>query len=88
VHEHANGRTVNRVLHYIPNVQFRIKGVYVGGSSVGVATGYRPDGQGSIPGRARDLSLLHSVQTGSGAHPSSYLMGTGDSFHEGKAAGA
>jgi hypothetical protein len=27
-----------------------------------------------------DLSLLHSVQTGSGAHPASYPMGTGGSF--------
>jgi hypothetical protein len=26
------------------------------------------------------LSLLHVVQTGSGAHPTSYLMGTGSSF--------
>jgi hypothetical protein len=27
-----------------------------------------------------DFSLLHSVQTGSGAHPVSYQMGTGGSF--------
>jgi hypothetical protein len=32
--------------------------------------------------------LLHSVQTGSGAHPASYPMGTGDSFPEDKSAGA
>jgi hypothetical protein len=25
----------------------------------------------------KDLSLFHSVQTGSGAHPASYPMGTG-----------
>jgi hypothetical protein len=31
---------------------------------------------------------LHSVQTSSGAHPASYLMGTGDSLPGGKAAGA
>jgi len=29
----------------------------------------------------------HRVQTGSGAHPASYPMGTGGSFSEGKAAG-
>jgi hypothetical protein len=29
---------------------------------------------------------LHVVQTGSGAHPASYPMGTGGSFPEGKAA--
>jgi hypothetical protein len=34
---------------------------------------------------ARDLYLLHSVQTGSGAHPASYPMGTGGSFLGGKA---
>jgi hypothetical protein len=26
---------------------------------------------------ARDFSLLHNVQTGSGAHPAYYTMGTG-----------
>jgi hypothetical protein len=35
----------------------------------------------------QDFSLLHSVQTGSGAHPASYQMGTGGSFPGGKAAG-
>jgi hypothetical protein len=55
-------------------------------SSVGIATGYGLDGQGLIPGR--DVSLLHSVQTGSGAHPASYPMGTGGSFPGDKAAGA
>jgi hypothetical protein len=31
-------------------------------------------------GGARDLSLLHGVQTGSGAHPASYIMGIEGSF--------
>jgi hypothetical protein len=31
---------------------------------------------GSIPAKCRDSSVLHSVQTGSGAHPASYPMGT------------
>jgi hypothetical protein len=31
-----------------------------------------------------DQSLLHVVQAGSGAHPSSYSMGTWGSFHGGK----
>jgi hypothetical protein len=47
-----------------------------GDSSVGIAMGYVLDGPGSIPGRAY-FSLLHSVPTGSGAYPTSYLMGTG-----------
>jgi hypothetical protein len=42
-------------------------------------TGYGLDIPGSIPGSVR-FSLLHSVQTGSGAHPASYPMGTGDSL--------
>jgi hypothetical protein len=44
--------------------------------------------RGSIPGRGKGFSLLHNVQTGSEAHPASYLMGTGGSFAVGKAAGA
>jgi hypothetical protein len=39
-----------------------------------------------FPTGERDFSLLHSVQTGSGAHPASYPMGTGGYFPEGKAA--
>jgi hypothetical protein len=38
---------------------------------VGIATGYGLDGE------VRDLSLLHTVQTVSGAYPASYPMGTG-----------
>jgi hypothetical protein len=33
---------------------------------------------------ARDFSVIHSIQTSSGAHPASYPMGTGGSFPEGK----
>jgi hypothetical protein len=38
---------------------------------------YGLDNWGSIPGRDRCFSHLHLVQTGSGAHPGSYPMGTG-----------
>jgi hypothetical protein len=40
---------------------------------------YRLDDRGSIPGRGKEgiSSLRHRVQTGSGAHPPSYPMGTG-----------
>jgi hypothetical protein len=44
-------------------------------SSVGVATGWTAGVQ--FPARGKRFSLLHSVQTGSGAHPASYPMGTG-----------
>jgi hypothetical protein len=46
----------------------------IGDSSVSIATGCRLDGLGTIPGKER---FFHSVQTGSGAHPTSYPMGTG-----------
>jgi hypothetical protein len=45
------------------------------------------DGSGSIPGSAR-FSLLRSIQIDFGTHTVSYQMGTGGSFHGGKAAGA
>jgi hypothetical protein len=44
--------------------------------------------QGYIPGRAKGFSLLRDVQSGSGAHPTSYKKGTGGCFPGGKAAGA
>jgi hypothetical protein len=44
-------------------------------NSVGIAMGYRLDGRGSILGRDKISSLLHSVQTGSGAHSASYSTG-------------
>jgi hypothetical protein len=52
----------------------------------GIATGYGLDGRGSIPDGGKRFSL-HSVQTGSGAHPPSYSMGLG-LFLGIKAAGA
>jgi hypothetical protein len=55
-------------------------------SSVGIAMGYGLDGRGSA--KARDFSLLPSVQTGCGAHPASYPMCTGGFFPGGKAAAA
>jgi hypothetical protein len=38
--------------------------------------------------QGQELSLLHAVQTGSGAYSASYLMGSKGSFPGGKAAGA
>jgi hypothetical protein len=46
-------------------------------SSVGIVMGYGLKDRRSIPGRSKNFSLLHSVQTCSGAHPASYPMGTG-----------
>jgi hypothetical protein len=54
-------------------------------SSVSIVTGSTVGGL--IPGRRRDLYLLHGVQTSFGAHPVFCPMGTGGSFPGGKAAG-
>ena len=43
-------------------------------SSVGIATRYGLDGPGI---ESRSGEIFHSVQTGPGAHPASYIMGTG-----------
>jgi hypothetical protein len=56
--------------------------------SVAIVTGYNLQARVRFPTGERDFSLLHSVHTGSGAHPVSYIVGTGSSFHSGKAAGA
>jgi hypothetical protein len=41
-------------------------------SSVGAATDYGLDGRGSITGRDKDFSLVHSVYTGSENHSTSF----------------
>jgi hypothetical protein len=58
-------------------------------SSVGIAAAYRLDDRefGIRVPVGSDFSLLHVVQTGSGAHPASYPMGSRGSFPVGKAAG-
>jgi hypothetical protein len=58
-------------------------------SSVGIETGYGLDDLMigvRFPAGEGNFSLRHRVQTGSGAHPASYPMGTGGSFPGGKAA--
>jgi hypothetical protein len=58
-------------------------------SSVGIASGYGlEDGVGIQVPMGQEFSLLHVVQTGSGAHPTSYTMGTVSSFPGGKEAEA
>jgi hypothetical protein len=55
------------------------------GSSVSTVSDYGLDDRGSIPTEAEDFSSSPCVQTGSGAHPASYQMGTGGSFPGSKA---
>ncbi|PNF40176.1 hypothetical protein B7P43_G08264, partial [Cryptotermes secundus] len=54
--------------------------------AVGIATAYGLDDRGvavRVP-VGSEFSLLHTVQTGSGAHPTSYPMGTRGSLAGGK----
>jgi hypothetical protein len=46
-------------------------------SSVGIETGYKLHGRGSILGRSKRFSVLCSIQTGSGPHSSSYPIAAG-----------
>jgi hypothetical protein len=58
--------------------------------NIRMGLGYGLDDWGSrvrYPAGARNFSLHHRVQNGSGAHPTSYPMGTGGSFPVSKAAG-
>jgi hypothetical protein len=45
-------------------------------SLVSMIMDYMLDDLGSIPGSARDCSLLHGFQTSFGAHPGFYVIGT------------
>jgi hypothetical protein len=58
-------------------------------SSVGIGLGYGLDDRRSrVRFPAGAGNFYHGVQNGSGAHPTSYPMGTRGSFPGGKAAGA
>jgi hypothetical protein len=64
-------------LFYFPGILFE--------EGASIVTGWTARVQ--FPGGGRDFCLLHSVQTGSGAHPASCTMGMGSFFLRGKAAG-
>jgi hypothetical protein len=53
-----------------------------------VATDWTTEGSVFESWWGQEFSLLHVVQTGSGANPVSYPMGAGGSFRGGKAAWA
>jgi hypothetical protein len=55
------------------------------GSSVSIVYDYGLDDRGSIPVGGRGFSSTPCAQTGSGAHPASYPVGTGGPFPGGKA---
>jgi hypothetical protein len=59
-------------------------------SSVSMESRLQDEWPVSVPGRGNDrtFSFYHYVQTGSGAHPATYPMGTRNSYPMGKAAKA
>jgi hypothetical protein len=68
-------------------LDFIISITYTVGTAIRLQTG-RPWNRDSIQDRGKRLSLFHSVQSGSMAHPACCLMGTGCSVPGGKGAGA
>jgi hypothetical protein len=75
-------------VNYI-NYEVRIYLLRSRGSPVGIATGYGLDDRGvGVPSPGRIKNFLYVDQTGSGAHPASYTVGTGGSSIGGKAAGS
>jgi hypothetical protein len=82
------GRTRRR---WEDNIRMDLREIKRRDSSVGIALGFGLDDRGSrvrFPAGAGNFSLYYRVQNGSGAHPSSYPMGTRGSYPGGKAAGA
>jgi hypothetical protein len=60
--------------------------VHIVSCSGSIVSDYGLDDRGSIPRQgAEDFSSSPCVQSGSGAHPASYPMGTGGLFPGGKA---
>jgi hypothetical protein len=72
----------SHIFQYIPQNLYRS---WV--SSVSIPTDYGLDGMGSVPSRRKRFSVLHNIQTGSGAHHASYPVGTGGSFPRVKVTG-
>jgi hypothetical protein len=71
---HVKGRNLYRILANWPMSR---------DSSVGIVTGYGLHDWMigvRVPAGAGNFCLPHHVQTGSGAHPASYPMGTAGSF--------
>jgi hypothetical protein len=65
-----------------------MSGAEVAQSVQRLAKGWTTKGSGFESRWGQEFSLLHVVQTGSGAHPASYPTGTGGSFPGSKAGGA
>jgi hypothetical protein len=60
---------------------------YLQDNTSGVAMGNMLNDWVSIPGRGKSFSVLHNVQTGSGANPVSYPISTDSYFTRGNADG-
>jgi hypothetical protein len=72
---HFLSSTIPRMRNQVPHAQEN--------SSVSIVTRLRIgrlENWVLFPAGTRDFSELHSIQTGTGAHPASYPIGTGGSF--------
>jgi hypothetical protein len=68
------------------NLMILLKRIWSRGSSVSIVSDYGLDDRDSIPERDRGFfSSILCVQTGSGAHPASCIIGTGGPFPGGNA---
>jgi hypothetical protein len=85
----GNKQVVRHRRRWEKNIIVDLKQIVSRGSAVGIATAYGLDDRevGVRVPVGSEFSLLHEVQTGSGAHSASHLMGTGGSFPGGKVAG-
>jgi hypothetical protein len=84
-YKHPPGETPSPIKFLLA---FAVAKCNLGISSVGISTGYGLDDRiigVRFPASAGNFSLRHRAQTGSGAHPASYPMGTGSSFPGAKA---
>jgi hypothetical protein len=72
-------RNVNKTLRQIIVLEaISIAKNYITIATVGILSGYKLDNRKFVVWilEGQECSLLHSVQTGSDAHPASYLIGT------------
>jgi hypothetical protein len=69
------------------SLQYSVLKAEIAQSAQRLATGWTIKGSKSDSRWRQEFSILHVVQTGSGAHPAFYPIGTGGSFFEDKATG-
>jgi hypothetical protein len=80
---------ITHEVHFITSLDiFSVAGARIVQSVWRLATGWTTERSEFKSRYGQEFSLLHIIQTSSGAHPASYPMGTGGSFQRGKVAEA